>query len=122
MGCGVHRSGVKELGKHRHRDKGVYQPRLEEIGLCRTPLAPGLQGVSSRNNCFSSRFKADVYLSNRLLSEKEKIVLYVGVGNNAAQVYRRVGFQGLEGNGEVEGVENWLEIGFDRDHVNLGYW
>ena len=61
-------------------------------------------------------------LSNRLLKEKEKIVLYVGVGNDAANVYHRVGFQGLGGSGEVEGVERWLELGFDRNRVNLGYW
>jgi len=62
-------------------------------------------------------------LSNRLLYEKEKIVLYVGLGNNAAKVYHRVGFQGLGGTGEeVEGVERWLELGFDRSCVNLGYW
>ncbi|KAL4070646.1 hypothetical protein J3A83DRAFT_3239360 [Scleroderma citrinum] len=57
-----------------------------------------------------------------LLLEKERVVLYVGVDNNAAGVYRRVGFQGLGGSGEVEGVEKWLELGFDKQRVNLGYW
>ena len=61
-------------------------------------------------------------LSNRLLKEKQKIVLYVGVGNKAAKLYHRVGFQGLGGSGEVEGVERWLELGFDQSCVNLGYW
>ncbi|KAI6136351.1 hypothetical protein F5141DRAFT_1059511 [Pisolithus sp. B1] len=57
-----------------------------------------------------------------LLVEKDRIVLYVGVENNAARVYHRVGFQGLAGGGEVAGVETWLELGFDRQCVELGFW
>lgn len=54
--------------------------------------------------------------------EKDRIVLYVGVENNAARLYQRVGFQGLAGGDEVEGVETWLELGFDRQRVELGFW
>lgn len=57
-----------------------------------------------------------------LLVEKDRIVLYVGVENNAARLYQRVGFQGLAGGDEVEGVETWLELGFDRQRVELGFW
>lgn len=56
------------------------------------------------------------------LVEKDRIVLYVGVENNAARLYHRVGFQGLAGGDEVEGVETWLELGFDRQRVELGFW
>lgn len=53
---------------------------------------------------------------------KERIILYVAHSNPAAQtVYRRVGFVGLEGS-PVPGVEPWLEIGFDRNVVQLGHW
>lgn len=41
----------------------------------------------------------------------------------ANKVYRRVGFVGLdEVEVEVEGVDPWVEIGFDRDIVELGHW
>ncbi|KIK30220.1 hypothetical protein PISMIDRAFT_37747, partial [Pisolithus microcarpus 441] len=57
-----------------------------------------------------------------LLVEKDRIVLYVGVENSAARLYQRVGFQGLAGGDEVEGVETWLELGFDKQRVELGFW
>ncbi|OJA19567.1 N-acyltransferase superfamily [Rhizopogon vesiculosus] len=58
-----------------------------------------------------------------LLKTHEQVVLYVGVGNPAAKVYDRVGFQGLtEGSPAVGGVEHWLEIGFDQAKVDLGHW
>jgi hypothetical protein len=41
----------------------------------------------------------------------------------AAKVYHRVGFVGLDENDyTAEGVEDWLEIGFDRKYVQLGHW
>jgi hypothetical protein len=59
----------------------------------------------------------------RLLKTHEKVVLYVGVENPAKIVYDRVGFLGLApGSPAVDGVEHWLEIGFDRAEVDLGHW
>ena len=62
-----------------------------------------------------------------LLQEKgrEAVVLFVGVDNAAAHVYRRVKFQGLDNlvNGSaVDNVGRWLEMGFDRKRVTLGHW
>ncbi|KAJ6593267.1 hypothetical protein B0H19DRAFT_1089610 [Mycena capillaripes] len=59
-----------------------------------------------------------------LLGTKQSIALYVAHNNPAAtKVYHRVGFQGLaEGAAPVEGVDSWLEIGFDRSKVDLGHW
>jgi hypothetical protein len=59
-----------------------------------------------------------------LLKTKESVVLYVAHDNKAAaKVYHRVGFIGLDGKDcSVDGVERWLEIGFDRDVVKLGHW
>jgi len=60
-----------------------------------------------------------------LLKTKESVVLYVAHDNAAAaKVYHRVGFVGLldENEFSAEGVEPWLEIGFDRDVVKLGHW
>ncbi|KAG1747345.1 hypothetical protein EDB19DRAFT_300124 [Suillus lakei] len=58
-----------------------------------------------------------------LLKTHKQVVLYVGTENRAKKLYDRVGFQGLrEGSPEVDGVERWLEIGFDRAEVELGHW
>lgn len=59
-----------------------------------------------------------------LLKSKESVVLYVAHDNKAAlKVYHRVGFVGLdEKNSSVDGVEPWLEVGFDRKAVELGHW
>ncbi|KAH7927274.1 hypothetical protein BV22DRAFT_1103798 [Leucogyrophana mollusca] len=58
-----------------------------------------------------------------LLTKNDKVVLYVGQGNPAAKVYHRVGFVGLgENDSPVDGVEPWVEIGFDRSRVHLGHW
>jgi hypothetical protein len=66
------------------------------------------------NHSFSILFSTD---------PKEKIVLFVGNDNPAAKVYNRVGFVGLDKNKPaVEGVERWLEIGFDRRRVQQGHW
>ena len=55
---------------------------------------------------------------------KKSVVIYVALDNiAAAKVYHRVGFLGLDKQHcSAEAVEPWLEIGFDRDAVNLGYW
>ncbi|KAG6910503.1 hypothetical protein DXG01_009922 [Tephrocybe rancida] len=57
-------------------------------------------------------------------SRKENVVLYVAHDNPAAsKVYNRVGFVGLdESSLSVDGVESWLELGFDRNKVQLGHW
>jgi hypothetical protein len=66
---------------------------------------------------------ANFFLLPRLLKTHEQVVLYVGVGNPAERVYDRVGFQGLtERSRAIDGVEHWLEIGFDQAKVNLGHW
>ncbi|KAG6830433.1 hypothetical protein H0H92_000736 [Tricholoma furcatifolium] len=54
---------------------------------------------------------------------KESVVLYVAHDNKAANVvYDRVGFRGLSPNEpKVEGVDSWLELGFDREKVVLGH-
>ncbi|KAI0031422.1 hypothetical protein K488DRAFT_79073 [Vararia minispora EC-137] len=59
-----------------------------------------------------------------LVSHFADVVLYVAHDNAAAAgVYRRVGFQGLSDSKiYVEGVDNWLELGFDRTLVRLGHW
>ncbi|KAK0486490.1 hypothetical protein IW261DRAFT_1582299 [Armillaria novae-zelandiae] len=59
-----------------------------------------------------------------LFMTKEKVALYVAHNNPAAsKVYHRVGFAGLGDDGVVvDGVDAWTEIGFDRDHTELGHW
>ncbi|KAG5636417.1 hypothetical protein H0H81_008127 [Sphagnurus paluster] len=56
--------------------------------------------------------------------KKESVVLYVAHENTVAiKVYDRVGFVGLsEGGPKVEGVDRWLEVGFDSAQVELGHW
>ncbi|KAF9245809.1 hypothetical protein BU15DRAFT_40842 [Melanogaster broomeanus] len=57
---------------------------------------------------------------------KQQVVLYVGNSNELAaarRVYAKIGFQGIGSPAEsyaVEGVEKWLEIGFEA--TTLGYW
>ena len=59
-----------------------------------------------------------------LLKSHETVVLYVAHNNPAAsKVYHKVGFQALESPKAVaDGVEDWLELGFDRKCVILGHW
>lgn len=61
-----------------------------------------------------------------MVKKKESVVLYVAHNNpRAAGVYHRVGFAGLdpaETSVPVEGVDSWLEYGFDRSKVQLGHW
>ncbi|KAF8627698.1 hypothetical protein AX15_004286 [Amanita polypyramis BW_CC] len=54
---------------------------------------------------------------------KKSVTLYVGVSNPASRVYDKVGFVGLDDSGiPVSGVDRWLEIGFNRNKVDLGHW
>lgn len=64
------------------------------------------------------------FVCKQLLQSKESVVLYVAHNNPAAaKVYDRVGFVGLSSrNGPIEGVDSWLELGFDRHLVELGHW
>jgi len=51
------------------------------------------------------------------------IALYVGVTNGARKVYADAGFVGLgQSDAHVEGVDRWVEIGFDPTKVDLGHW
>jgi ribosomal protein S18 acetylase RimI-like enzyme len=61
--------------------------------------------------------------------KQQSVILYVGHTLDAARIYRRVGFVGLgedEGSSsvrqdvKVEGVEDWLELGFEG--ASLGHW
>ena len=62
-------------------------------------------------------------MSRYLDQGKEMISLYVGTTNRARRVYADAGFVGL-GNNDVqaEGIENWVEYGFDRSRIVLGHW
>jgi predicted GNAT family acetyltransferase len=65
------------------------------------------------------------HVTRHLLASKvPTVVLYVAHDNAAAAgVYHRVGFRGLgDSKTRVEGVDNWLELGFDRNFVRLGHW
>ncbi|KIJ22063.1 hypothetical protein PAXINDRAFT_63842 [Paxillus involutus ATCC 200175] len=60
-----------------------------------------------------------------ILQQKQRVVLYVGNSKGltaARRVYEKIGFQGLnqQGGHPVEGVEKWLEIGFEN--TTLGFW
>ncbi|KAG0707499.1 hypothetical protein DFH29DRAFT_628059 [Suillus ampliporus] len=74
-----------------------------------------------RGRCCAERLVRHV--CTELLETYEQVVLYVGVENGAGKVYDRVGFQGLKkGSPTIDGVEHWLEIGFDTSKVELGHW
>ncbi|KAF8911621.1 hypothetical protein CPB84DRAFT_1742998 [Gymnopilus junonius] len=54
---------------------------------------------------------------------KQYIVLYVGLANRAANVYKKVGFVGIgDGASSYPGVDPWLELGFDQSFVQMGHW
>jgi len=58
-----------------------------------------------------------------LHQKKEKIALFVGLENRAANVYGRVGFMGIGKEAvPTEGVDTWVELGFDTRYVTLGHW
>ncbi|KAG5647769.1 hypothetical protein DXG03_008492 [Asterophora parasitica] len=62
-------------------------------------------------------------VTQSLLRTKESVILYVAHNNPAAsKVYNRVGFAGLEKFlPAVDGVDSWLELGFDRNVIELGH-
>ncbi|KAG0701477.1 hypothetical protein DFH29DRAFT_1000222 [Suillus ampliporus] len=64
------------------------------------------------------------HVCEELLVDSERVVLYVGKGNRAMNAYRRVGFCGLgtDQTTAMDGIEPWLEVGFDPAHVSLGHW
>lgn len=63
------------------------------------------------------------HVSRYLDRGKEIISLYVGTTNRARRVYAEAGFVGLGNDGvPVEGIENWVETGFNRSRVDLGHW
>lgn len=73
----------------------------------------------AKPSCADTHCPTSSYLRS---GRKECIVLYVAHSNPAARtVYRRVGFVGLDDE-SAAGVEPWLEIGFDRNVVQLGHW
>jgi len=54
---------------------------------------------------------------------KEKIALFVNLKNRAANVYGRVGFVGIGKEAvPTEGVDTWVELGFNLRYVTLGHW
>ncbi|KAF9563016.1 hypothetical protein CPC08DRAFT_346175 [Agrocybe pediades] len=58
-----------------------------------------------------------------LLTAKRYVSLFVGITNRAANVYRKVGFIGVgEGAQLVQDIDPYIELGFDRNYVQLGHW
>lgn len=58
-----------------------------------------------------------------LLKTKEYVVVYVAQSNAPInKVYHKVGFVGLGEDTNVEGVDPWIEVGFDRSKTILGHW
>lgn len=53
---------------------------------------------------------------------KEKVALFVGTDNDAANVYQRVGFRGVGKGAPVDCCDTWCEMGFHRSYVDLGHW
>jgi predicted GNAT family acetyltransferase len=70
---------------------------------------------------FSTQVLMRLSISALLKERKDSVVLFVAHDNlAAAKVYDRVGFQGLCGKPRAEGVDPWLEVGFQD--TNLGHW
>ena len=87
--------------------------------MCRTPGSTCLPGVSTAFLCR----KIMTHKSRYFDRGKEMISFYVGTTNRARRVYADAGFVGLGNNDvQVEGIENWVETGFDRRKVDLGHW
>jgi hypothetical protein len=98
---------------------------MEEAWLRRASRSPCLQTVRFDISQLILNLITDISIwIFSLLKTKESVVLYVAHDNKAAaKVYHRVGFVGLDGKDcTTEDVEPWLEIGFDRDMVELGHW
>lgn len=64
----------------------------------------------------------DLCVCRMLDQGKEMVALYVGITNQARQLYTGAGFVGLVDGTHVEGVDKWIEIGFDRSKIDLGHW
>ncbi|KAG1745115.1 uncharacterized protein EDB91DRAFT_1080608 [Suillus paluster] len=64
------------------------------------------------------------HVCEELLVNNERVVLYVGKDNGAMNVYHRIGFYGLgtDQTPPPDGIEPWLEVGFDPVHASLGHW
>ena len=94
--------------------------------MCRTSGSQSFQTVRwlSPSGRAWNELTVCVCLHDSLLKTKESVCLYVAHNNPAAaKVYHRVGFLGLGPETErVEGVDRWLELGFDRSKVELGHW
>jgi len=58
------------------------------------------------------------------VAHMQRAVLFVAHNNEpASRVYHRVGYKGLFAEeGSTPLVESWLELGFDRQRVDLGHW
>ena len=68
--------------------------------------------ITRRKGGYAERLVREVVREMLYSLEKQRVVLYVGNGNAAANVYSRVGFRGLQEEDGTEEVEEWLEIGF----------
>jgi len=102
---------------------GLYPSSIPRSRYCREACAPSLHAVSANSSLELHGILRVGYLRLLLTSNLGAISLFVGVANRAAIVYNRVGFLGLNPNSPpVPGVETWIEIGFDRQHVHLGHW
>jgi predicted GNAT family acetyltransferase len=96
------------------RSKGCAERLVRHV--CKEYISSPPSPLFSSNSCCPSP---------RLLSTtKEKVILFVAHDNTKANgVYHRVGFVGLKSAaGSVPLVGPWLEIGFDKEFVELGHW
>ncbi|KAJ8523311.1 hypothetical protein ONZ45_g187 [Pleurotus djamor] len=77
-------------------------------------------GVDWRRMGCAKRLTA--FVCEELLRERNAVVLYVGHDNPAKSVYSSIGFVGLgKDEDSIDGVDDWLELGFDRERVELGH-
>lgn len=92
--------------------QSVYDPKIQENGLCRESRTTCHEGV--RSISFGFGYQAAYLGLNRLLFDvsREAVTLYVSHGNSAQRVYDRVGFVGLCGREQPVGVEDAIELGF----------
>jgi len=96
--------------------------------VCATRTSQGVSAITKvyTNPKFRGQRCAEKlvrYVCQQLLYEQKRnsVVLFVAHDNVAAEkVYDRVGFQGLCGKPRPEGVNDWIEIGFED--TELGHW
>ena len=71
---------------------------------------------------FCHKHQISHHILNRLLfdTKSDIVMLYVSHGNSAQRVYDRVGFVGLCGKEQPEGVEGAIELGFVG--TTRGHW